>query len=347
MHSAILLDCASGLSDSAVAAANGVNRHTVALCVGKFLQFGMDAALRDLPRPGKSRSIPDDAITWMLDLACQKPKDLGYSDELWTYALLQGHVRKHCLGAGHRSLLELSRSKLHRILTQGQVKPHKIRYYVERRDPEFERKMIEVLHVYKEVEIVNAGLLSGTLKEPTTVTISYDEKPGIQALATTTPDRSPVTNQHPSHLRDYEYKRLGTVSLLAGLDLHTGRVTEIVRDNHASVDFIALLSKIDAEYPPQARIRLLLDNHSAHISKETKAYLGLHPQRFEFVFTPKHGSWLNIVETMFSKMARTMLRGIRVATKQELIDRIHLYFEEINADPVIFRWKFKMEDPIG
>jgi transposase len=344
LHAAILLECANGVSDSAVAAALGVNRHTVALCVRKFLQFGIDAALGELPRPGKSRRIADDAIAWVLHCACQKPKDLGYSYELWTYALLQSHVRKHCLAASHPSLRALSRSKLHRILTQGEVMPHRVRYYVERRDPEFDRKMIEVLHVYKEVEIVNAGLVEGSLKEPSTVTIAYDEKPGIQALARAAPDRPPAPNQYPSHLRDYEYKRLGTVSLLAGLDLHTGRVTEIVRDRHASVDFIVLLTKLDAEYPAQARIRLLLDNHSAHISKETQAYLRLHPQRFEFVFTPKHGSWLNIVETMFSKMTRTMLRGIRVASKQELIDRIHLYFAEVNADPVIFRWKYKMDE---
>jgi len=344
LHASILLDCASGRSDSAIGVANSVNRHTVALCVRKFLQFGLEAALGELPRPGKSRRIPDDAIAWVLHYACQKPKDLGYSYELWTYALLQRQVREHCIGAGHPSLIELSRSKLHRILTQGEVRPHKVRYYVERRDPEFERKMVEVLHVYKEVEIVNAGLVEGTLKEPSTVTISYDEKPGIQALAPTTPDRPPTPNQYPSHLRDYEYKRLGTVSLLAGLDLHTGRVTEIVSDRHASVDFIALLGKLDAEYPAQTRIRLLLDKHSAHISKETQAYLNLHPLRFEFVFTPKHGSWLNIIETMFSKMARTMLRGIRVASKQELIDRIHLYFAEVHADPVIFRWKYKMDE---
>ena len=343
LHAAILLDCANGRSDNAAAIANGVNRHTVALCVRQYLQFGIAAALGELPRPGKSRRIPDDAIAWVLDCACQKPKDLGYAQELWTYELLRSHVRKHCLAKGHLSLLELSRSKLHRIWTQGEVQPPKIRYYVERRDPEFARKMIEVLHVYKDVEIVNAGLLEGTLQEPSTVTLSYDEKPGIQALATTTPDRSPAPHPYPSHLRDSEYKRLGTVSLLAGLDLHTGRVTEIVRDHHASADFIAWLSKLDAEYPARARIRLLLDNHSAHISKETKAYLTLHPQRFEFVFTPQHGSWLNIVETLFSKMARTRLRGIRVATKQELIDRIHLYFTELNAAPVIFRWKYKMD----
>jgi transposase len=343
VHAGILLDLVSGESDGAVARNNGVNRHTVSLCARKFLQFGLEAALGELPRPGKNRQIPDDAIAWVQHCACQKPKELGYSYELWTYSLLQEHVRKHCIEAGHSSLTELSRSRLHRILTQGEIHPHKIRYYVERRDPEFEAKMAVVLHVYKEVEMVNAELLEGTLKEPPVVTISYDEKPGIQALATT-PDLPPAANQFASHLRDYEYKRLGTVSLLAGLDLHTGRVTEIVRDRHASADFIALLVKLDENYAPQTRIRILLDNHSAHISRETQGWLSLHPQRFEFVFTPKHGSWLNIVETMFSKMARSMLRGIRVASKEELIERIHLYFEQINADPVIFRWKYKMDE---
>ena len=160
------------------------------------ISYLAERALGELPRPGKSRRIPDDAIAWVLHCACQKPKDLGYSYELWTYALLQSHVRKNCQAAGHPSLLEVSRSKLHRILTQGEVRPHKIRYYVERRDPEFERKMIEVLHVYKDVEIVNAGLVEGTLKEPSTVTISYDEKPGIQSLAPTTPDRPGMARQH-------------------------------------------------------------------------------------------------------------------------------------------------------
>ena len=344
LHAAILLDLARGMSDAAVARSNAVSRHTVALCAGKYFQFGLEAALGDLPRPGKLRRIPDDAIAWVLHCACQKPKELGYSYELWTYALLQTHVRLHCVEAQHPSLQQLSRSRLHKILTQGEIRPHQIRYYVERRDPQFEPKMVEVLHVYKEVEIVHRELIKGTLKEPPQVTISYDEKPGIQAIQVTAPDRPPAPNHFPSHLRDYEYKRLGTVSLLAGLDLHTGRVTEIVTDRHASADFIALLSKLDEDYPAPTRIRLLLDNHSAHVSKQTKAWLSLHPHRFEFIFTPKHGSWLNIVETMFSKMARSMLRGIRVASKQELIDRIHRYFEQINADPVIFRWKYKMEE---
>ena len=344
MRAAILLDSLSGMSDQSIARAQRVNRNTVVLCITKCLRFGWEVALGELPRAGRPRRLTDDATAWVLHCACQKPKDLGYSYELWTYQLLTQHIRQHGAAAGYPELGQLSRSKLHKMLTEAEIRPHKIRYYVERRDPDFERKMAEVLHVYKEVEITNAGLVSGTLCEPPVITVSYDEKPGLQALAPTTPDRPPVPGQHASHTRDYEYERLGTVSLLAGLDLHTGRVTETISDSHKSSDFIAFLQKLDITYPAGIPLRLLLDNHSAHLSRETQAYLQTVPQRFRFVFTPKHGSWLNLVENLFSKMARGMLRGIRVATKQELIDRIHQYFQEVNADPVVFRWKYKMDE---
>jgi len=344
VRAAILLDSATGMSDEMIAQAHRVNRNTVVLCIQKCLRFGIEAALGELPRPGKPRRFSDDAITWIQHWACQKPKELGYAQELWTYRLLVTHVRRHCRAAGYPELERVSRSKLHKILTQAEVRPHKVRYYVERRDPDFEQKMAAVLHVYKEVEILNEGLLQGKIKDPGIVTVSYDEKPGIQAIAPSSPDRPPVPGEHPSHMRDYEYKRLGTVSLLAGLDLHTGIVTEIVSDSHKSRDFIDFLQKLDAAYPPTTVLRLIVDNHSAHISKETQAYLATVPQRFQFVFVPKHGSWLNLVENMFSKMTRTMLREIRVNTKQELIDRIHLYYKETNAEPVVFRWKYKMDE---
>jgi transposase len=344
LRAALLLDSLSGQSDETIAQHHHISRGTVVLCIQKCLQFGLDAALGELPRTGKPRQLPDDAIAWVLNCACQKPKELGYSYELWTYKLLTAHVRRHCVAAGHPALQKLSRSKLHKILRKGELRPHKIRYYVERRDPAFEAKMANVLHIYKEVEIVNEYLRGEPGRQPGMVTVSYDEKPGIQALAVTTPDRPPVAGQYSSHLRDYEYERKGTVSLLAGLDLHSGRIIETVSDTHKSADFIAFLKKLDSAYPERHRIRLVLDNHSAHISKETRGYLDTLPQRFVFVFTPTHGSWLNLIENQFSKMTRTMLRGIRVASKQELVDRIHQYFEEINADPVVFRWKYKMDE---
>jgi transposase len=346
LRAAILLDSRSGRSDETIALHHHVSRGTVVLCIEKCIQYGLDAALGELPRPGKPRQLPDDAIAWVMHCACQKPKEVGYSYELWTYKLLTAHVRRHCVAAGHPALQKLSRSKLHKILRQGELRPHKIRYYVERRDPDFEPKMANVLHVYKEVEIVNEYRRGQAGRELGMVTISFDEKPGIQALAVTTPDRPPVVGQHPSHLRDYEYERLGTVSLLAGLDLHSGRIIETISNTHKSADFIAFLKKLDDAYAERQKIRLVLDNHSAHISKETRGYLNTVPQRFVFVFTPTHGSWLNLIENQFSKMTRTMLREIRVASKQELIDRIHQYYEEINAAPVQFRWKYKMDETI-
>ena len=99
---------------------------------------------------------------------------------------------------------------------------------------------------------------------------------------------------------------------------------------------------IDTKYPSEIKIRIVLDNHSAHISKETRAYLATLPNRFEFIFTPKHGSWLNLIESFFGKMAKTMLRGIRVASKAELKDRIIMYLDEVNEEPVVPHWKYRL-----
>jgi transposase len=104
VRAAILLDSLSGQSDEVIARRHHVSRGTVVLCIKKCLQLGLDAALGELPRPGKPRQLPDDAIAWVRNCACQKPKQLGYSYELWTYQLLTAHVRRHCAAAGHPAL---------------------------------------------------------------------------------------------------------------------------------------------------------------------------------------------------------------------------------------------------
>ena len=175
-------------------------------------------------------------------------------------------------------------------------------------------------------------------------TISYDEKPGIQAIANVAADLSPVPHKYAAWGRDYEYKRHGTVSLMAGLDLHDGHVHALVRDRHRSREFIEFLQEIDHHYPSDWKLKLVLDNHSAHISKETMKWLAGRPSRFEFVFTPKHASWLNMVEIFFSKMARSFLRSLRVASKDELIQRLYRYINEINESPVVFHWKYRLDE---
>jgi transposase len=335
----ILLRYHTGETVSAIATALRTNRPRVERCIAKALDLGVRPALQDLPGRGRRPALSAEARAWVVALACQKPKELGYAQELWTTRLLAKHVRKHCEAAGHPSLQRLSRGTVSKVLRANAVQPHKIRYYLEQRDPQFETKMKQVLHVYKQVEIWHKV---GAPSELTAV-LSYDEKPGIQALENTAPDLAPVPGQHPAVGRDHEYIRHGTLSLLAGIDLWTGEVLGLVRDRHRSAEFIEFLRLADVHYPAEARIRMVLDNHSAHISRETRAFLATVPNRFEFIFTPTHGSWLNLIESFFGKMAKTLLRGIRVTSKAELKTRIEMYLREVNEDPVVFRWKYKLE----
>jgi transposase len=339
----ILLKFIEGLTITKIAQDLNTNRPLVERCINKATAFGGLTALKDLPGRGVKPVITDDAKSWVLSIACQFPKDLGYAHEVWTYSLLKKHIRASCKQAGYKMLLKIDKGVLNKILTQGNIKPHKVSYYLEKRDPDFEVKMADVLQVYKEIDLINKGPENET-RESTT--ISYDEKPGIQGIKNIAPQLQPVPGKHSTIQRDYEYKRLGTMSLLAGIDLHTGKVIPLVRDRHRSREFIEFLEEVDKQYPQHWKIRMILDNHSSHISKETAAWLLTKPGRFEFIFTPKHGSWLNMIEMFFSKIARSFLRHIRVDSKIELRDRIYQGIEAINKEPVVFRWKYKIEDVI-
>ncbi len=338
----ILLGYAGGQTVSAIARALGTNRPKVERCVDKGLQLGALAALGDLPRKGRPGTIPSEARAWVVSLACVKPKELGYPEELWTTRLLASHVRAHCQQAGHPSLAKLARGTVSKILAGHRLRPHKIEYYLEKRDPEFDTKMAQVLVVYKLVQL--ARQRKDAAKGPLTVFVSYDEKPGIQAIGGVAPDLPPKPGKHVSTGRDYEYQRHGTLTLMAGLDLMTGHIHRAVVERHRSREFVAFLRQLDRAYPAGARIRLVLDNHSAHVSKETRACLATMANRFEFVFTPKHGSWLNVVESFFAKLTNTLLRGMRVESKEELQQRIERYIDRLNQDPVVFKWTYKMDE---
>jgi transposase len=340
LRASILLRYDADDTVSEIARSLRTNRPRVERCVSKALELGVAQALADLPGRGRRPAMTPESRAWVVSLACQKPKDLGYAQELWTTRLLAQHIRKQCTAAGHPSLSRLGRGTVSKILSANQVRPHRIQYYLERRDPEFDAKMVQVLHVYKEVEIWRQ---KGAPPPDLVAVLSYDEKPGIQAIQNTAPDLPPIPGKHVAIGRDHEYIRHGTLSLLAGIDLLSGEVLGLVRERHRSTEFIEFLQLADAHYPAGARIRIVLDNHSAHISRQTRSFLATLPNRFEFTFTPKHGSWLNLIESFFAKMAKTLLHGIRVASADELKARIDLYLKEVNEAPVVFRWKYKLE----
>lgn len=213
-----------------------------------------------------------------------------------------------------------------------------MRYYLERRDAEFEQKMAEVLCVYREVQILKKTSQVEEVQEAGHDRLLRREAgdPGHRDDDT---GFAAVPGVRATFARDHEYKRHGTLSLLAGIDLLTGKVHALVRNRHRSREFIEFLKLLDAAYPAGTAIKLILDNHSAHISKETRTWLDTRrPGRFELTFTPKHGSWLNLSEGFFSKFARSVLRHIRVTSNHERKERIMAGIDDVNRHPVVHTW---------
>lgn len=334
----ILLHYSSGVAISQIQKLVGISRPSIYKCIDKALAAGIKTGLKDTYHSPKAPEILDDAKAWVVSIACTKPKDHGLAAELWTLSALANFIANHAIEAGFPRLISAVKATVWRILNENEIKPHRIKYYLEKSDPEFDRKMQEVLMVYQDVSMCAAGFTDENRPRPI-YSVSVDEKPGVQALALTAPDLPPVPGKESCIARDYEYVRHGTLSIIAALDLHTGEIIGNVESRHRSCEFIDLLKRLDSHYPSEATIRVVLDNHSAHISKETMAYLGTRPGRFEYIHTPKHGSWLNLVECAFSKMARSFLRHIRVNSKEELKERILKGIAEINEAPVPFRWK--------
>lgn len=342
----IILLRADGLSIDDIADKVGMNRKSVMLCLNKFKNGGIENALFDAPGRGRNAEITDEEKAWIINIACQKPTDFGYSAETWTYAKLTSHINKTAEAAGFVRLSTIHKSTVNTILDEADIKPHKITYYCENRDSDFDSKMHNVLLVYKQLSFQfdeSGSFIPFEADGQMVHVLSYDEKPGIQAIATTSEDLRP-DGKHSTINRDYEYKRLGTVSLLAAIDLQTGEAIPLICDKHSSKEYIEFLKKLNSKYPQGDKIRIILDNLKVHTSDETRRFLATVPGRFEFVFTPKHGSWLNMIEGFFSKMTRQMLRGIRVKTKDELIERMYKYFDESNEEPVVFHWKYNLDD---
>lgn len=335
-RASIILGLAAGRTATEMANELGIDRQRVLRCLKRLEKVGAVAALDDLPRSGRRPEITTEARLWLVGQACVKPKDLDYPHELWTLRLLAAHGQVHGPRAGHECLAELAPSTVWTILHEQPIRPDKVEYYLEKRDPFFADRLGAVLELYCAAEMLRQ---MPEADRPVAI-LSFDEKPGIQAIATTAPDLPPAPRKHRTVKRDHEYKRLGTVTLSAAINLITGIAHHAVTGRHRSREFIAFLETVDAAYAEGILICILLDNHSAHKSKETLAYLATRPGRFEFVFTPVHASWLNYVETFFSKAARSVLRHIRVANKQELADRISHYMALHNQSPTRPRWVF-------
>ena len=141
----ILLLKADGCSIDDISDKVGVNRKSVMLCLNKYTDGGVENALFDAPGRGRNSEITDDEKTWIINIACQKPSDLGYAAETWTYAKLTSHINENAEANGYMRLSSIHKSTVHSILDEAEIKPFRIKYYCENRDPDFDSKMHNVL----------------------------------------------------------------------------------------------------------------------------------------------------------------------------------------------------------
>src|SRR6266699_2085734 len=174
----------SGETVSQIARALKMTRKSVLKWIDKALQIGVMVGMKDTPHKPREAVITDDAKAWVVNLACSKPKEFGYAAELWTRSALAQHVRQHAVQAGYPALAKAAKATVQRILDGQALRPHTVRYYLERRDPDFVSKMRNVLMVYQEVTLQNEAVRQGAL-QPLVITVSVDEKPVVQAIRNT------------------------------------------------------------------------------------------------------------------------------------------------------------------
>jgi transposase len=347
----IILGYLAQPSAYAVARAVGVTAQTVSRCVDRAAELGVIEALDDRQRTGRDPTITAEARTWLVALACQKPKALGIRTSCgrrgcWPRMPVIGSPPPATPVWPNSPKGRCARSSPITRSSRTRACPRESGgCAITWRSAEFEPKMAEILCIYRQVAVLREQGQGAAGTQGSQAIISYDEKPGIQAIGTTAPDRPPLPGTSPTVMRDHEYKRHGTLTLIAGIDLLTGHVHALVRERHRSREFIEFLKLLNAAYPADTAIELILDNHSAHVSRETTNWLAAQPiGRFTFTFTPTHGSWLNLIDGFFSKLARSVLRHIRVRSKHELNERLTAFIADINSEPVVHTWRYKIDD---
>jgi transposase len=343
----ILLAYADGKLPTEIQRLHGVSRPTIYKCIDKALAAGVTAGLKDRHHRAHAPQISEAAKAWVAGLACRKPKDLGLEAEAWTLATLTDYVTSHANAAGFARLASAGKATVWRILDTHALKPRSVRNFQGRRDAESRRTIAEVLLLYYDVSLRQIDAVHDALPVPL-YAVSVNDRLGGQTPDTNAPAPPPGPGQAcgtppPAHMQT----RHGTLSVLVALDLHTGEIIVSVEPRHASTEFTSLLQRLHAHYPAKARIRLVLDQNDAHISRETMAWLADHPGRFDYVHTPRHGPWLNLVEVTFSKLVHNTLYHVRVPSLNGLRQHILKYADEANAHPVRFRWSSSGFDMTG
>lgn len=309
----VVLLAADGVTGRKIATEVGLSPQSVSKWRIAFRDRGLPG-LDDAERSGRPLVYgPTDRLVLMAKVTSALPE---FSSQ-WSHSELA-----EAMGSAG---IPISASQIGRILAADDVRPHKVDGWLTRRDtPEFWERAADICGLY--------------LSPPeNAVVLSIDEKTSVQAKSR----KHPTTPVRPGRAarREFEYRRHGTASLVASLDVATGKVTakDIVRND--SVTFIAFLEEIDASIPEDLEIHVVLDNGSSHTSKATKAWFADH-SRFVVHHTPAHASWLNQVECFFSILTRKLLRRGEFSSREDLVAKMLAFVAHHSETAKPFKWVY-------
>jgi transposase len=300
----IILLAADGLNNAEIADELGIHQGTPSKWRSRFNRLGIEG-LSDAPRPGRPREITPELERQVLALTPKPPKNRTN----WSTRSMAKRVGT-------------TDSNIRIIWKRHDLKPHLVRKFKLSNDPDFVEKVHDIVGLY--------------LNPPdNAIVFSLDEKSQIQAL-----DRSqpilPIRPGLPEH-QAHDYKRHGTTSLFAAMDVASGKTIAQLHLRHRAAEFIDFLEEIDRQTPDDKELCVILDNYITHKTKAVNDWLEDHP-RFKFFFTPTGSSWINMVERLFSKLTTERIRRGVFRSVENLEDAIVAWVNEHNADPRPFKW---------
>src|SRR5947208_6677621 len=306
LRARMVLGAAAGRPNHALAKDLGISRPTLLLWRQRYAEAGVAGLLKDAARPGRKKRIRPEKVEAIVNATLQTtPADATH----WSVRTLAKRQRG-------------SPATVHRIWQAHNLQPHRVETFKLSRDPDFVRKLRDVVGLY--------------MNPPAkALVLSVDAKSQIQALDRTQPIL-PLRPGMPA--RDaHDYTRHGTTTLFAALNVLEGRVIETCQPRHTHAEFLAFLDKIDRHTSRRRDIHLILDNYSTHKHPTVKAWMIEHP-RFHFHFTPTGSSWLNLVERFFAEITRKRIRRGTFRSVPALIPAIRAYLREHHNPPRPFIW---------
>ncbi len=317
-----MIECAvRGMSTYAIARELRVDEATVRKWRGRFKERPKLTTLRDASRSGRPATVSSEQRAEVVRLACERPKDNKTKfRDLWTFSSLRDAVESK-LG------LRLSRSEVWRILQLRGVRPHRMVGWLHSSDPLFREKVAPICKLYVE-------------PPPDATTLSFDEKPGMQAREHAHPMKL-ASRRRPGR-KEFEYVRHGTVTLLAAFNIKTGEVFGRCLPRTAENE-VAFFEEIAMRYPT-GPVYVIWDNLNVHTGKRWEEFNSRHGGRFHFLYTPKHASWVNQIECWFSILQRRVIRHGSFRSREALMRTVRgfiAHWNDVEAHP--FRWRFRGE----